>query len=167
MPSRFNKTGRRVLRIPLDERRVCAPAYKRYWKARDVVEVNRRLECDSAKQLYAETLAEWIASYVARNSTPTAKKYQVAKFLAEQILAATGPMVVEGPGGSNRWSDQLGGMPELSSIEGKAWNRYVDMCRKADAERNTANDKADKDLDDMKRVLWREVDVLLAPSLDR
>jgi len=32
--TKFNKTGKRVLKIPLDDRQICAPAHQRYREAR-------------------------------------------------------------------------------------------------------------------------------------
>lgn len=157
VPTKFNKTGKRVLSIPLDDRKVCAPAYRLYKKAYRAAQDEWVRKGDSAKRTYAESMAHWIASYVARDSTPVGEKYRIAKFLAEQSLAERGPMNITGPGSSQRWSIQLGNMSELASIEEEAWEAYVVICRKADAEREAAIAKAHTDCGDMKRALSREI----------
>lgn len=155
--TKFNKTGKRILTIPLDNRRVCAPAHHLYREARHAAEEEWRRKYDFVKRTYIESMAHRIASYVARDSTPIAEKYRTAKFLAEQSLAERGAMNVKGPGSSRRWSIQLGNVPELASIEEEAWEAHVVACRKADAERDAAIAKARTDCDDMKRALSREI----------
>lgn len=161
VPTRFNKTGRRVLQIPLDERKVCAPAYQLYRKACLRAQEEWKLKCESLIRKYVERMAHWIASYVARDSTPATEKYRVAKFLAEQSLAERGPMNTTGPGSSERWSIQLGDMKELSVFEEEAWEYYVAASNEADAERDAAIAQATSDCDEMKRALRQEVSALL------
>ncbi len=156
VPTKFNKTGKRILTIPLDKRQVCAPAYRLYRKAYHTAQTEWKRKWDSAKQTYVESVAYWIASYIARDSTPVAEKYKIAKFLAEQNLAKRGPMNITGLGSSQRWSIQLG-MPELSDVEEEAWEAYVTASNKADLERKGAIAKAQTDCDDMKRALSREI----------
>lgn len=156
VPTKFNKTGKRVLTIPLDESKICAPAYRIYREARRKARDEWKRKWDSTKQTYVESVAHWIASYIARDSTPVTEKYKIAKFLAEQNLAERGPMNITGPGSSQRWSIQLG-IPELSSVEEEAWEVYVAASNRADAERDSAFAKAESAHDDMKRALWREI----------
>ena len=155
--TKFNKTGKRVLTIPLDDRKVCAPAYRLYKKAYPAAQDEWIRKCDSAEQTYVESMAHWIASYVARDSTPATEKYRIAKFLAKQSLVERGPMNLMGPGSAQRWSIQLGDMSELSDIEEKAWKAYITASNKADAERDAAIAKARTDCDNMKRELTREI----------
>ncbi len=157
VPTKFNKTGKRVLSTPLDEDKICAPAYQQYRKAYDRAQAEWKRNCDSGVWKYIESMAHWIASYVAKDSTPNTEKYRIAKFLAEQSLAERGPMNTTGPGSSQRWSVQLGDIPELSSIEEKAWEDYVAGTNKADTEREAALAKARTDCDKMKQALAKEV----------
>jgi len=156
VPTRFNKTGKRVLTTPLDEKKIYAPAYRLYRKAYHTAQAEWKRKRDSAKQTYVESVAHWIASYIARDSTPATEKYKIAKFLAEQNLAGRGPMNITGPGNSQRWSIQLD-IPELSGVEEKAWEAYVAASKKVDAERDATVAKAGSDCDEMKRALWREI----------
>jgi len=156
VPTKFNKTGKRVLTIPLDESKICAPAYQLYRKAYHSAKAEWKRKWDSAKQTYVESVAHWIASYIARDSTPVTEKYKIAKFLTEQNLAERGPMNITGPGSSQRWSIQLS-IPELSGVEEETWEVYVAASNKADAERDAAFAKAGSARDDMKRALWREI----------
>lgn len=148
IPTKFNKTGKRVLTTPLDEKKICAPAYRLYSKAVHTAKAEWKCKLDSANRTYVESMAHWIASYVAKDSTPVTEKYRIAKFLAEQSLAA---------GSLQRWSIQLGDIPEFSGAEEEAWEACVTASRKADAERDAAIAKARTDCDDMKRTLSREV----------
>ena len=93
VPTRFNKRGRRVLQTPLDEIKICAPAYQLYHKALFRAQGEWKYKCEIFIHQYVERMADWIASYVARDSTPATEKYRVAKFLAEQSLAERGPMM--------------------------------------------------------------------------
>ena len=161
VPPRFNKTGRRVLQIPLDESKICAPAYQLYRKARFRAQEEWKLKCESLIRKYVERMADWIASYVARDSTPATEKYKVAKFLAEQSLTEREPMNTTGPGSSERWSIQLGDMEELSVAEEEAWEDYVAASNKAEMERDTAIAQATSDCDEVKRALRQEVSALL------
>jgi len=157
VPTKFNKTGKRVPTIPLDEGKICAPAHRLYRKAYHKARAEWKRKSDSAIQTYVRRMAHWIASHVARDSTPVTEKYKIAKFLAEQSLAERGPMNITGPGSSQRWSIQLGDMPELSAVEEEAWEAYITDCNKANAEREASLAKARTDCDDMKRALAKEI----------
>ena len=157
VPTKFNKTGKtgkRVLTPPLDDEKVSAPAYHLFRKACRAAQSEWSRKRDRAKLTYVERLAHCISSYVAKDSTPATDKYMVTKFLAEQILT---PINVEGPGPSGRWSDQLGGIPELSNVEEETWEAYVETTRKAEVERETALSEARLECGDMKRALFREI----------
>ena len=144
VPTKFNKTGKRVLKTPVDERRIYAPADKKYRRAFDAIQAEWLRKWNSATREYVESMAHWIASYVARDSTPAAEKHRIVKFLAERSL-------------SQRWSNQLGRIPELARVEEENWEAYVETCGKADEERAIATAKASADHNDMKRALWREI----------
>jgi hypothetical protein len=157
IPTKFNKTGKRVLSLPLDERRVYAPAYQHYQKAHHEAQEEWKHKRDSAKQAYVESIAHWIASYIAGDSTPVEQKYNIAKFLAGQSLAERGPMNITGPNSLQRWSVQLGNVLELASVEEKTWKDYITATNKADAEKDAALAKARSACDEMKRALAREI----------
>ena len=157
VPTRFNKTGKRILKVPVTEKRICAPAYRIHNKACQAAERECRTERAAARDKYAESMAEWIASYVAQDSTPTEDKYRVVKFLAKQNLSKSGPMNITGPGSSARWSVQIDGIPGLSEVEKQAWETWVEKSRRAAADRDTALRKARGDCESMKRELWNEV----------
>jgi hypothetical protein len=157
IPTNFNKTGKRVLSLPLDEKQVYKPAHQQYQKAHRAAQVDYKRKLDSAKQTYVENIAHWIASYIARDSTPATDKYKIARFLTEQSLAERGPMNITGPDSSQRWSVQLGNVLELSTVEEKTWKAYIKASKKADAERDAALAKARSACDEMKQALSREI----------
>lgn len=157
VPTKFNKTGKRVLSLPLDEAKIRAPAYQQYRKAYRTAQDSWKRKRASAIRTYMEMMTHWIASYVSSDSTPIAQKYKIAKFLAEQSLVERGPMNITGPGSSHRWSVQLGDIPELSAVEEEAWEVYVAAANKADTEGEASLAKARTDCDDMKRALAKEI----------
>jgi hypothetical protein len=155
--TKFNKTGVRVLTPPLDERKVYEPARRLYRKAHHAAEAEWRRKWDSAIRAYVESMAHWVASYIARDSTPVPDKYRIAKFLAGKSLAAEGPMNINGPGSSRRWSNQLDGIAKLSGIEEEAWEAFREAVHRADAEKDVALEKARERNDDVRRALRREI----------
>jgi len=157
VPTKFYKTGKRVLTIPLDERQICAPAYRLYRKACHTAQTEWKRKCDSAIHIYVERMADWMASYITRDSTPATEKYRIAKLLAERSLAERGPMNITGPGSSERWSIQLGGIPGLANVEQEAWEAYLAASSKADEKREAAIAKARMDCDEMKQALSQEI----------
>lgn len=84
VPTKFNKTGKRIPITPLDEREICAPAYRLYRKAYHTAQAEWKRKCDSTERTYVESMARWIASYVARDSTPVTERNKIVKFLAEK-----------------------------------------------------------------------------------
>jgi hypothetical protein len=157
VPTKFNKTGKRVLSVPLDEDKIYAPAYQEYRKVYRAVQDDWKRKHNLEIDKYVEKIAHWIASYIAKDSTPDTEKYRIAKFLAEQGLAERAPMNITGPRSSKRWSVQLGDIPELSSLEEEAWEAYVAAANKADKEKEEALSKASIDCADMKRALAKEI----------
>lgn len=156
VPTKFNKTGKRVLSFPLEEERICAPAYQQYRKAYRAAQDEWKRKWDSAEQTYVESVAHWIASYIARDSTSVAERYKITKLLAGLSLAQRGPVPIPGQADSERWSIQLG-IPKLSDVEEKAWEVYLAASSKADEERDAALAKAKSACDEMKRALSREI----------
>ena len=156
VPTKFNKTGKRVLKTPLDEKQIHAPAFRLYKKAYRKAQDEWKRKWDSAQQTYVESMAHWIASYIARDSTSVAERYKVTKLLAELSLVQRGPVPIPGRVDSERWSIQLG-IPELSDVEREAWETYLAVSNKADAEKDAAFAKAKSTCDDMKRALQREI----------
>ena len=152
--TKFNKTGSRSLNTPLDGDKVEAPARRRYQEAHRAAQAAWKLKWDCARRRYIDRMAQWIASYVARDSTPAEEKYRIAKFLAERTLMPVNPGSL---GSSSRWSNQLGGIPELTAVEQEIWEAYVETFRKADAEKETDLHEASLECADMKRALWREI----------
>ena len=157
VPTKYNKTGKRILTPPLDDRKISAPAYKLYREAYRAAQAEYRRKLDLAKQNYVESMANWIASYVTGDSKPAAEKYRIVQFVVRQALEKQGPFNTEGLGSSRRWSVQIGDIPGLASIEEESWKTYMEECHKADEERDAAVAKAGMDCDEMKRVLSREV----------
>jgi len=157
VPTRFNKTGKRVLRTPLDAKRIYAPAEQKYQPIFRAIEDEWWRKLNYARRAYAERVADWMASYVARDSTPAAERYRVVKFLAEEALAEHGPMEVKGPMAWKRWSCQIGEIPGLPRLEEESWEAYIGTCCRYDEEMGMVRAKAYDDYQDMKRALWREI----------
>lgn len=156
VPTRFNKTGKRVLTIPLDERQVCAPAHRLCREACNKAKDEWIHKWNAAKQTYVESMAHWIASHVARDSTPVAERYKITKLLAELSLAQKGPVPIPGRVDSERWSIQLG-IPELSDVEQAAWETYLAASHKADVDRDAAFAEAEAARNTLERALRREI----------
>ena len=157
IPTKFNKTGRRVLTTPLQEKWVCTPANRRYRQSYDAIEAEFRRNKDKPLQAYIEEMSHFVASYTASNSASDEDRYRTTKFLAECSLRLTGPMAIGGPSDSKRWSRQLGDILGLSQVEEKAWQTYVDASSRLEKEREEALDRARDECSTMKRALWREI----------
>jgi hypothetical protein len=157
VPTKFNKTGRRVLAAPLQDKLVCARANRRYKQTYCAVEAEFKRNKDKPLQMYIEEMSHFIASYTASNSASDEDRYRIAKFLAECSLRQTGPLAVVGRQDYGRWSRQLGDISGLSEVEEKAWQNYVDASYKLEKEREEALDRARDERDAMKRALWREI----------
>jgi hypothetical protein len=157
VPTKFNSTGRRVFKVPVSDEKVCAPAYQIYRKACRAAEQECRTKKATVRNSYIESLAQWIAAYVAADTTPAEHKYRITKFLAKLSLHERGPMNVKGPGSSMRWSVQISGILGLAEVEEQHWETYVENSRNADAERDTALERAKLDCVKMKRGLRLEI----------
>jgi hypothetical protein len=157
IPTKFNKTGKRVLTTPLKEELVCAPANRRYKQSYYAIEAEFRRNKDKPLQTYIEEMSHFIASYIASNSASDGDRYRITKFLAECNLKQTGPIAIVGRQDSERWSRQLGDVPGLSQVEEEAWHAYVDASNRLEKEREEALARARDERDAMKRALWREI----------
>jgi len=157
IPTKFNKTGRRVLTTPLQGIWVCAPANRRYRQSYCATEAEFKRNKDKPLRPYIEEMSHFVASYIASNSASDEDRYRVTKFLAECSLRQTGPMAIGGRSDSERWSRQLGDILGLSQVEEEAWQTYVDTSSKLRKEREEALDRASYARDTMKRALWREI----------
>jgi hypothetical protein len=157
IPTKFNKTGRRVLTTPLQEKQVCAPANQRYRQSYDAIEAEFIRNKDRPLQAYIEEMSHFIASYIASNSASNEDRYRITKFLAESSLRQTGPLAIVRRQDSERWSRQLGDIPGLSQVEEEAWQTYVDASNKLEKEREEALNRTGSERDAMKRALWREI----------
>ena len=147
IPTKFNKTGRRVLTTPLQEKWICAPANRRYRQSCKAIEAEFKRNKDKPLQSYIEEMSHFLASYIASNSASDEDRYRITKFLAKCSLRQ-----------SERWSRQLGDIPGLSQVEQEAWQTYMDAFNKLLKEREEALDRASYEHDVMKRALRREID---------
>lgn len=148
IPTKFNKTGRRVLTTPLHDKSVCAPANRIYRQSYCAIEAEFKRNKDKPLQTYIEEMSHFVASYIASNSASDEDRYRIAKFLAECSLRQTGPI---------RWSRQLGDIRGLSQVEEKAWQTYVAASNRLEKEKEEALDRARDKCSTMKRALWREI----------
>ena len=82
IPTKFNKTGRRVLTTPLQEKSVCAPANLQYKQSYSAIEDEFRRKKDKPLQQYIEEMSHFVASYIASNSPSDEDRYRITKFLA-------------------------------------------------------------------------------------
>ena len=153
VPTKFNKTGKRVLIAPLHDGKVSLPAYQRYRRAHELADDEWRRAQDSASRAYVETMADSIAEHVASDSAPAEERYRVVKSLATQLLRPINPAGRSGP---ERWSKQLG-IGTLVQTEDEAWETYVNVCHEANATRQTAHLDTSLECNDMKRALWLEI----------
>jgi len=157
VPTKFNKTGKRVLTTPLQEKWVCAPANRQYRQAYHAIESEFKKKKDKPLYQYIETMSHFIASYIASSSASNEERYKITKFLAEGSLREIGPMAIGGRMNSQRWSQQLGNIPGLSQAEEESWQTYVEESNKLWKRREDALSKASDEHDAMKRALWREI----------
>lgn len=152
-PTKFNKTGRRVLTTPLKEKWVCAPAKRRYRKACDVIKSEWKLRLDEARRRYTETMLVLIASYVAGSSTSKEQKHMIISFLIEESSIGTAAMDVDVP---RRWSKKLRNITGLDQAAEEASRIYEETRDRVFREWDEALGRAHDEYDAMKRTLWRE-----------
>lgn len=145
VPTRFNKTGRRVLKLPLDDKQVCAPANKRYSQSYKAImdEFNRNMH--KPWQAYVERMAEALASYVGSKSASKEDRYKIVKFLAEGRLTESASR------------PQLGDIPDISQEEQEAWETYIEEYGRVDGKWKEDLERASYEHGVEKRALWREI----------
>lgn len=147
IPTKFNKTGKRVLRTPLDDRVVCAPANRKYKQACHDIDTEFRRNMKKNDEAYIEKMVDFVASYVASDSASKEDKYKIAKFLAEGRLIQF-----------SHWSEELGYIPGLSEVEEEAWQKMLEGNKKLEEERKDDLHEARSKWYAMKKELWKEID---------
>lgn len=147
IPTKFNKTGKRVLTIPLDyDKVVYAPANRRYKQDYYAIEAEFKRNKDKPLKGYIEKMSDFLASYVASDSASKEDRYRITKFLAECRLKQ-----------SERWSEQLGNISGLSEVDQEAWQAYMEADKRLWEEREEALYEARSRRDAMKKELRREI----------
>ena len=145
--TKFNKTGKRVLKIPLDDKVVCAPANRIYRQGRRNIDGEFRRNVKKTEEAYIERMVDFVASYVAGDSASKEDRYKITKFLAEGRLIQF-----------SRWSENLGYIPGIYEVEQEAWQTMLEADKKLDEERKDALYEARSKWYAMKKELWREID---------
>ena len=145
IPTKSNKTGKRVLKTPLGGKWICAPANRRYSKSCKAIEAEFKRNMHKPWQAYIEKMSEVIASYVGSKSASDEDRYRIIKFLAE--------------GGLTEYAGrpQLGDIPGLYQVEQEAWQGYMEAFGKLLKEREEALDRARYEHGVEKRALWKEI----------
>lgn len=143
--TKYNKTGWRILKTPLDDKWVYAPANRKYREAckeiRDKFDRNK----DKPLKAYIERMSEVIASYLGSESASDEDRYRIIEFLAEGGLI------------KSRDKPELGEIPGLSKMVEEAWEKYTEESSKLWKEREEGLDRARYEHGVMKRALWREI----------
>ncbi|MCH7606401.1 MAG: hypothetical protein IH962_04535 [Chloroflexi bacterium] len=145
--TKFNASGKRKLTKPITHEKVGAPAYHRYKQAYQAADEEWRRRLTSADQSFCAGLANLLTFYVTDPATPNPESKRIIGLLVEGMLNSNA-------NGSNSWAVHLG-LPALSDQEGK-WQAERKQAYEA---RESAIQSASEECDDMKRALWREVDV--------
>jgi hypothetical protein len=145
IPTKWNKSGKRVLKTPLEGKWVCAPADKRYRESCRAIEAEFKRNMHKPWQAYVERMAEVLASYVGTKSASKEERYRIVKFLAEGRLT------------ESAGRPQLGDIPEISQEEQEAWETYIDEYSKVYGKREEDLKRASYEHDVEKRALWREI----------
>jgi len=157
VPTKFNKTGKRVLTTPLQGKWVCAPAEQRYRKTLADIEAKFKRRDDESRQRYIETMSHLIASYVSSSSTSSEERYMITKLLAEIVLKERGPIAPEEVSSCQRLSNQLRGVSGLYQAAEEAWRIYAGEGNKLWEERHEEIRIAMMDCKVMRDALWREI----------
>jgi len=145
VPTKFNKTGKRILTDPYNDKLVCAPANRRYRQSCKAIMDKFERNKDKPLKEYIEKMSQVIASYVGSESASDEDRYRIIKFLAE--------------GGLSEYAEKppLGDISGLSQMVQEAWQKYNEACGKLWKERDEALKRASYEHDDMKRALRREI----------
>lgn len=145
VPTKSNKTGWRVLKLPLDDKQVCAAANKRYRQSYKAIMGEFKRNMHKPWQAYVERMAEVLASYVGSKSASKEDRYRIVKFLAEGRLTESADR------------PQLGDIPDISQEEQEAWETYIEEYGKVDGKWKEDLERASYEHDVEKRALWREI----------
>lgn len=145
VPTKFNKTGWRDLKIPLDDKQVCAPANRRYRESYKAIMDEFKRNMHKPWQAYVERMAEVLASYVDSKSASKEDTYRIVKFLAEGRLA------------ESRGRPELGDIPNISQEEQEAWANYIEEYGKVYGKWKEDLEIASYEHGVEKRALWREI----------
>jgi len=143
--TKSNRTGRRVLKTPLEDRLVCAPANKRYSQCCKAIEAEFKRNFHKPWQAYIEKVSEVIASYVGSRCTSDEGKYRIIRFLAEGGLREDA--------GRAELREMLG----RPQVEEEAWQTYLEEFGKLLKEREEGLKTASYEHGVEKRALWREI----------
>jgi len=155
VPTQFNKSGKRVLEAPIDEKKICAPAYQEYRRKRKAIQNEWLQKWNDEKIKYISNMSQCIASYLASNSVRTDDVYEIAKFIVEQWMIERFNVNIEN-GRMARVESitlELSKIPELFRIEKEfkvAIGRIYD-------EKEAAFEEAERELMAKKRALQKEV----------
>jgi len=152
--TKFNRSGKRVLTIPIDYPGILAPRYFGWYKKkREAIDQRYKQACDNAKQKYIESMANSIAKYVTGNSTTGSEEFKATRVLASRVISPQHPQADVYPGS---WAVQLG-ISSLTPDENKAWVDYIEETRKGHIEREISLREISSELSSMKSDLIREV----------
>lgn len=147
IPTKFNKTGIRVLKTPLEDKWVCAPANRKYRQACKTITDKFDRNEDKPLKEYIEKMSRIIACYVGSESASDEDRYRIIKFLAEGGL--TGSKSADRP--------EIGDIPGLSKMVQEAWQKYMEESSKLWKEREEALEEARYKHGVERRALWREI----------
>ena len=145
VPTKFNKTGKRVLKTPLEDKWVCAPANRRYRESCKAIQAEFKRNMHKPWRAYIERMAQVLASYVGSNSASNEDRYRITKFLAEGRLT------------ESAGRPQLGDIPEISQEEEEAWENYIEESSKVFGKWEEGLERASYEHGVEKRALWREI----------
>jgi hypothetical protein len=146
--TKSNKTGKRILTTPLQEKYVSAPANRKYYQACNKIEAEFKSKMCNPQHKYTKTLARFIASYIANKSSSVQETFALVEYFAYGSMNGSSGRI-----DITRFENISG----LSDIEEKAWRtcqkEFSILWRKRESDLEIASYEHDK----MKRQLWREV----------
>ena len=143
--TQFNKSGWRVLKIPLRDKQVCAPANKRYRESYKVIQDEFKRNMHKPWQEYIERIAEILESYISGKSAKKEDRYKILKYLAESKLEEC------------RGRPEFGEITEISKDEQEAWEKYIEEYGKVYGKWKEDLERASYEHSVEKRALWREI----------
>jgi len=146
--TKFNKTGKRILTTPLQEKYVCALANRKYHQACDKIEAEFKSKMHNPQHKYAKTIARFIARYISNNSSSVQETFTLVEYLAYGSMK-----------GSSGRTDmtKLKNIPGLSEIEEESWKTCQKEFSTLWRRRESDLSKASNQHNEMKRQLWREI----------